>query len=62
VKGYQFSKGTGTWWLLWSVGDQTTKLQLPITPSGVYDVYGNPGQIGREIVVGKSPVYIDFMP
>ena len=62
IMGYEFDRDGTRIWILWSLDGEEHLVTLPELPIEVYDVFGAPLPITRELNVTLEPVYIEFSP
>ncbi len=62
VHGYEIRSPGQRVWLLWTAVGQSSTINLPSAPSGVYDTFGNAMGNGQSLAVDYKPVYVVFNP
>ena len=62
VKGYEFTRQGKRLSILWSLDGKDHLVQLPNTPSAIYDVFGAPQQAIQSAIITLAPVYVELGP
>jgi hypothetical protein len=62
VRGYEIHSPGQRVWLLWTAVGETSSLNLPSMPRGIYDALGNPLGTSQTITVDYKPVYVVLNP
>jgi hypothetical protein len=62
VHGYELRFPGKRVWLLWTTLGQTSSIQLPAVPQGIYDTLGNFQGASQSLVVDFRPVYVVLSP
>ncbi|WP_152541341.1 hypothetical protein [Kallotenue papyrolyticum] len=62
VEGYQFRRGTSTYWIYWTNDNSTVTRSLPPNARAVYNKFGRASAPGSSITVGFEPVFIEIGP
>jgi hypothetical protein len=61
VKGYEFTRGGRTVWLIWSGDGATHAITLPSKPASARDVLGTPVSVpGTSLSVSLTPTYLEW--
>ena len=61
IRGYKYNRPGGVVWLLWSVNQSGTNIQLPSSPDSIYEIYGNQLPLpGADLAytIDVAPIYI----
>jgi hypothetical protein len=62
LAGYQFERSGTPLWVIWSIQENPSTIELPALPQAMYDVYGNPLPTAQNIEVSTEVIYIEFAP
>lgn len=62
VRGYEIRSSGQRVWLLWTAVGESSSLNLPSTPRGVYDALGNALPASQTINVDYRPIYVVLNP
>ena len=62
IKGYEFERGDGYFWVVWALDDERHSVTLPDPPSAVYDAVGNELEAEDTITITLEPLYIEWIP
>ncbi len=62
VRGYQVSRPGHKLWFLLPADGQSHTLQLPFTPTAIYDVLGAPQPPAAQVRLEAAPLYIEWVP
>ena len=65
VMGYKFANKGKAIWLVWSLGQQSHRIALPVAYQAAYDVFGDPiasdGLSKKELDISIAPVFIEWI-
>jgi hypothetical protein len=62
IKGYEFSRKTQRFWIIWSLDGADHTIRLSETPMAVYDVIGKHLTASRDLNLTVAPLYIEWNP
>ncbi len=62
VRGYDIRSPGKRVWLLWTAVGQSSTINLPEVPLGIFDSLGNPLVISQNLTVDYKPVYVVLNP
>lgn len=62
VQGYEFNRDGTTLWVIWSKDGRDHSLDLPSTPTAVYDSFGNPKTASDplDLIFADGPLYVEL--
>ena len=60
IEGVKFVRDGVQIWLLWSADGNTQTIQLPASPTLIYDTYGGQLPITSELSVTQAPIYTEW--
>jgi len=62
VKGHELVKGGKHIWVLWSADGADHSIQLPFSPSAIFDIFGAALPSDQKLTVKTAPVYVEWTP
>lgn len=60
VRTYVLNRKGAQIWVAWALGVEQNVLNLPSMPAAVFDMYGTPLPVSRNLRVTSQPIYIHF--
>ncbi len=58
IVGHEIQRGQSTIWVLWSLYPNKHMIELPFLPTRVFDLFGQPLEPTRDLLISSLPVYI----
>jgi hypothetical protein len=60
VRCYEFTRGEDRFWVIWSLDGEGHVIPLPVTPTAIFDAFGNSLSPSDSIEVEVMPLYIEW--